>query len=222
MNDFIHRLTGRLDDFLEPLLNHGLAGDPPADHAELRQWLGLKERRSDAFVRALLVAAEAYPEDCPMDLWFGCCDLPLETWSVVGATLTPTSQQAADILYRPTMFPFPVTFELRYLDAGRMDFRAGGSSETVAVSTAGSSLAVAWPAWTGMTGALKLHQAWDPEFQAVVTAPPVSFPYEALQREVLKRSDATALLQARGVLDAVFSALNPVRAAALITRALTD
>lgn len=221
MNDLLHRLTGRSTNFVEPLLNHGLGG-PARDQAELRQWLGLGHRRTDTFVRALLVAAEAHPEDCPIDLWFSCADLPLETWSVVGAQLAPTSQLAADILYRPAVFPFPVQLQLSYFGAGRMMLASEESSELVNVSAAGTDLSVNWPEWTGIQGILKPHQSWAAGFSTTIYMPPVSFPYAALQQAVLQRADATAFLQARGVLDGVFSAINPVRAAALLTRALIE
>lgn len=222
-HDFLHRLTGRLNDFREPLLNHGQASTAPLSDVLLRQWLGLLDTSTDVHVRALLVAAVAYPEDSGVSgLHVDPSWLPGDPLVVVGANLTGNGKHPPMNCHAPAVFPFFVKWELRYTADGAASLIRGHASQNVPAISNGETLSVEWPADSGIFGNLRLHQAWAAGASVSLYVPPVNYPYASLIREMFKRADAVKLLSARGVAEAANACPNPVRATALLVKALTS
>ncbi len=219
--DFLYRLTGRRGDFLEPLMNHGDSGSTPGN-AALREWLGLHNRKTDIHVRALLVAADAFPEDSGLSgLNFRTEWLSPELTDIVGAQLVGNGASPAVIAYQPAVFPFATDWELHYHSANEARLVQGTVQRIVRVSPGGDTMPVSWPTDTGIKGNLKLHQSWDPGALVFMHVPARSYPYQALMDALRRRTDAVALLAAKAVADGAFTCPNPVRAAAMVVKALT-
>lgn len=220
--DFLFKLTGRVTDFVDPLLNHGAAATAIPGNVPLRRWLGLLDTKTDVHVRALLTAAAAYPEDSGIrNLHVPPDWIYPELFDIVGAELVGTGKTPPMNCHAPETFPFAVDWEFKYQGPSEAVLIRNGKRTTVPVLPNTTTLAVSWPTDTGLFGNLRLHQAWAAGASITLHVPPRSYPYAALMRQLFLRADAVNLMSATGVAEAAHACPNPVRAAALLVKALT-
>ena len=220
--DFLHRLTGRTGDFVEPLLNHGMESGVAPTVPELRVWLGLTDSKTDIHVRALLAAAEAYPQDSGISgMNVSIVDLPLEPFKIVGASPAHTAHSPFSFHVRNLTFPFSTEWVINYSGPTEMRLTRGAFSELCAVDFVGQTMLPAWPAHLGIKGNLDLHQPWQPGARISIHNPPRQYPYQSLVASLLRREDAIAILDEKGVIGSAYNLSEPMRALALLVRALT-
>lgn len=221
--DLLYRLTGRQGDFVNSLLNYGVVGNSAVANMPLRDWLGLTDRTTDAHVVALLAAATAYPEDSGIkDLHCSVSDLYPEALTVAGAQLVATGSSPINYCYAPTVFPFSTAWTLKYANAGEAILEMSAANiRRVSVQVLDATVSPAWPADTGMTANLKLADGWGPEVVINIHAPPRNYPFAAMVKALLQRSDAVALLASTGQAQGISVCRNPIRAAAMLVNALT-
>lgn len=227
IHDFVHRLTGRQTGFREPLLSLGSLCEAAVAHLDLKQWLGLQDEDTDAHVVAFLTAAAAFPEDSGVSgLHIWPWDLPAASVEIVGASLTGTPASPVVAAYAPAAWPFPTRFTLQYKSPSEaaLSHKEGGETVQVTSYTAASDvfLAPAWPAWLGLTANLLLGSAWQPGARCDFNLPPRAYPFQALQRAMKAHQPLVRLLDSKGLAAAFFETPNPVRAAAVVARALTQ
>jgi hypothetical protein len=221
--DFLHRLTGRTSDFVEPLLNHGEESDAPQSEPALREWMGLYDRKTDIHVRALLAVAEAYPVDSGISgMNVSVMDLPLEGFRITGASPGHTARQPFDFHVKNLAFPFSTEWVIGYAGPGTMSLTRGAVQELVPVDFQDSTMCPVWPIHLGVSGNLSLHQPWQEGARILIHNPPRRYPYQALIAGLLRRDDGLRLLETKGIIGSAYNLSDPLRAVALVVRALTS
>lgn len=227
IHDFIHRLAGRQTGFREPLLGMGAPCPTAVEHLDIKKWLGLQDTDTDAHVVAFLTAAAAFPEDSGVTgLHIRPWDLPAPAVEIVGASLAGTPASPVVAAYAPAAWPFPTSFTLRYKSPSEADLthKDGGETMRATSYTVASDvfLAPSWPAWLGLTANLLLGSAWQPGARCDINLPPRSYPFLALRDAMHTYQPLVRLLDSKGLAAAFFETPNPVRAAAVVVRALTQ
>lgn len=215
----IFRLVANRADFQSSWLQSGIAYNAvtaSADAAAVRKFLRLDEAAYDFFVVGVvqaLLSCPALAHELGLDI------MPASAfWNyrrpqfamAQGMTLVADSSGPPVIRRVPAVWPFSLKVTFRVLSRSELRLVSGTEFSNVPAFLGADLVEVAWPSWTGLTGAIQLDNpaVWVTDYNDDITIEPASYPIAPVLAAMQKTSAWINLLQSAGLLAHYASATN--------------